>query len=162
MKGAFWTMLALAAAFTYLAYRRGTHLVGLKDGALMIMEVLPLLILGFIFAGMLRAILPTETIVKWLGAEAGMRGVIIGCLAGAISPGGPFINFPVVAALYKGGAGIGAVVGFVTAWALWPGTRMIWEIAILGPKLSAIRLASTFFFPPLAGYIAHTFFSRVA
>ncbi len=162
LRGAFWTMSALAVAVTYLAYRRGTHWTGLRDGGLMLKEVLPLLVVGFIFAGMIRAILPMETISKWLGEEAGWRGIILGCVAGAVSPGGPFINFPILASLYKGGAGIGAVVGFVTAWALWPGTRMIWEVGILGPKLAAIRLASTFFFPPLAGFIAHTFFSKVA
>lgn len=164
MKGAFWAMILLVAGLAVVAYRREPHLPlqGLKDGGLMIYETLPLLIVGFIFAGMIRAVLPMEVISKWLGTEAGFKGIMIGCVAGAISPGGPFINFPIVAALYKGGAGVGAVVGFVTAWALWPGTRMIWEIAILGPKLSVIRLVSTVFFPPLAGMIAHFFFSKVA
>ena len=50
----------------------------------------------------------------------GMKGILIASAAGAISPGGPFINFPLVAALYQAGAGVGA---------------------------------------PLAGYLAHTFFS---
>jgi hypothetical protein len=33
------------------------------------------------------------------------------------------------------------------------------EVAILGWKFALIRLASTFFFPPIAGLIAQTFFA---
>jgi len=33
------------------------------------------------------------------------------------------------------------------------------EVGIVGWRFAAVRLASTFFFPPIAGLIAQTFFA---
>lgn len=135
---------------------------GFRIASKMLVDVLPMLLIAFVLAGMVRALIPAEIIVRYLGKEAGFKGIILACAAGAVSPGGPFINFPLVAMLYQAGASIGAVVGFVTAWALWPGVRMIWEISILGPKVALIRLAATIAFPPIAGLIAQAAFHKVA
>ena len=62
--------------------------------------------------------------------------------------------FPVVAALYEAGAGLGAVVGFVSAWALWSVSRLPVEMALIDPKPALLRYAITFVVPPVAGLAA--------
>jgi uncharacterized membrane protein YraQ (UPF0718 family) len=57
------------------------------------------------------------------------------------------------------GASIGTLVAFLTGWSLWAVARMPLEVGILGWKFTLIRLASTFFFPPIAGWIAQFLFS---
>jgi len=64
--------------------------------------------------------------------------------------------------LLRSGAGIGTMVAFLTGWSLWAVSRLPMEVGILGWKLTLIRLASTFFFPPIAGWIAQTLFGNTA
>jgi len=110
-------------------------------------------------AGMIQTLLPRELISKWIGEESGIRGILIGTLAGGITPGGPYVSLPVAAGFLRAGAGVGTMVAFVTAWSLWAVTRLPMEIGILGWKFTAVRLVCTFFFPPIAGLIAQLFFS---
>jgi hypothetical protein len=53
------------------------------------------------------------------------------------------------------------MVAFLTGWSLWAFGRLPMEVGILGWKLTLIRFASTFFFPPIAGWVAQTFFTGV-
>ena len=65
---------------------------------------------------------------------------------------------PLAAGLMRSGAGIGTMVAFLTGWSLWAFSRLPMEVGILGWKLTLVRLASTFFLPPIAGLIAHGLF----
>ena len=68
--------------------------------------------------------------------------------------GPPYATFPLVAGLHGAGASLGAVVGFVSAWALWSVTRLPVEMALIDPKAALIRYAVTFVVPPIAGLLA--------
>jgi uncharacterized membrane protein YraQ (UPF0718 family) len=153
----------LALVLVLLGYFKGEgqHISGMKSALTMTIEVLPLLIFAFIVAGMVQVLLPRELLAKWIGAESGMRGILIGTVAGGLSPGGPFVSLPIAAGLLRAGAGIGTMVAYLTAWSLWALARLPMEIGIMGWKFTLIRLASTFFFPPIAGFIAQSFFSSV-
>ena len=155
-------MGVLAFALLTIGYVRGQgqHLVGLKSAFDMIIEILPLLVFAFIMAGMVQVLLPRELISKWVGAESGMRGILIGTISGGFSPGGPYISLPIVAGLLRAGAGIGTMVAFLTGWSLWAVSRLPMEIGILGWKFAGIRIACTFFFPPIAGLVAQSLFGR--
>lgn len=138
---------------------QGQHISGLKSALDMTVEILPLLILALIVAGMIRVLLPNELISKWVGVESGMRGIIIGTVAGGLTPGGPFVSLPIVAGLLRTGASVGTMVAFLTGWSLWAVTRLPMEVGILGWKFTIVRFASTFLFPPIAGLIAQTLFA---
>ncbi len=157
-------MVAIAITLLVVAYLQGNnlHVLGLKKCGEMLVRVFPLLIAAFVIAGMVQVLVPREFIVKWLGPEAGLKGIALGALAGGLTPGGPVINFPIVASIYKSGAGIGTVVAYVTAWSLVSVVRFPLEVSLISPKFAFIRLACTFFFPPIAGLIAHAVFSKVA
>lgn len=153
----------LAAALLFAGYRKGggLHVEGLKGAAIMTAEILPLLLFAFIVAVMVQILLPKELLARWVGAESGMRGIIIGTIAGGFTPGGPFVSLPVAAGLFRAGASIGTMVAFLTGWSLWAINRLPMEVGVLGWKLTMIRFASTFFFPPIAGLIAQAVFKNV-
>jgi len=136
------------------------HIIGLQSAFKMTYQVLPLLIFAFIIAGMIQVLLPQDLLNKWVGAESGIRGILIGTIAGGLTPGGPYVSLPVIAGLLKSGAGVGTMVAFLSSWSLWAVARLPMEIGILGWKFTLIRLFSTFFFPPIAGLIAQTFFTN--
>lgn len=146
----------LASILILTGYFKGQsqHLEGMKLSLNMILQILPLLIFAFIVAGMIQVLLPHELLDKWLGAASGIRGILVGTVAGGLTPGGPYVSLPLVAGLLKAGAGVGTMVAFLTGWSLWAVSRLPMEVGILGWRFTVIRLVSTFFFPPIAGLIA--------
>ena len=152
-------VLAIAALFYGYSKGEGQHVSGLKLSLKMILEILPLLFFAFILAGMVQVLLPQAQISRWIGDESGLRGILIGTIAGGITPGGPYVSLPLAAGLLKTGAGLGTMVAYVTAWSLWAVARMPMEVGIMGWKFTFVRFVCTFIFPPIAGLIAQVFFS---
>ncbi len=155
-------MGALALILLCIGYSKGgdQHLIGLKSAFWMVFEIMPLLLCAFIVAGMIQVLLPQALVAKWVGQESGFRGIMIGCLAGGLAPGGPYVSLPIIAGLIKSGAGIGTVVSFLTGWSIWAVARLPMEVGILGWKFTLIRVVSTLIFPPIAGLIAQALFSN--
>ncbi|UCF84594.1 MAG: permease [Desulfobacteraceae bacterium] len=149
-------MGALAIILLFIGYLKGEgqHIMGMKSAINMTVEILPLLVFAFIIAGMVQVLLPQETIAKWVGAESGIRGIVIGSVAGGLCPGGPFVSLPIAAGLLRSGAGLGTMVAFLTGWSIWAVSRLPMEVGVLGWRFTLIRLVSTAFFPILAGIIA--------
>ena len=156
-------MAVLAIIFVFLGYQKGggEHILGLKAAGTMLIQLAPLLLFAFIVAGMIPLLISQQTIARWIGAESGFRGILIGTIAGGMMPGGPFVSLPLAAGLLKTGAGVGTMVAFVTGWSLLAIARLPLEIGILGWKFTLIRLACTFFLAPIAGLIANKLFSSV-
>jgi uncharacterized membrane protein YraQ (UPF0718 family) len=144
---------------TFGYYRgEGQHLTGMKSALSMTVEILPLLIFAFIIAGMVQALLSQGLVVKWVGQESGIRGILIGSIAGGLCPGGPFVSLPIAAGLLRGGAGVGTMVAFITGWSILAVSRLPMEVGVLGWRFTLIRLVSSALFPPLAGLIAEMLF----
>jgi uncharacterized membrane protein YraQ (UPF0718 family) len=139
-----------------IAFRQGRDLplAGLQAAGRTLWRNLPLLLLSFVIAGLAQMVIPRDLISRWLGAQAGFKGVLIGCVVGGLVPGAPYATFPLVAALYQAGASLGAVVGFVSAWALWSVTRLPVEMALIASRPALVRYAITFIVPPIAGLVA--------
>ena len=110
-------MLVLAVAVIVLAYLKdpGLPAEGFKDGLKLFVKVVPVLLLAFIAAGIISKVLPREFISRWLGEESGMRGLAIATLAGILTPGGPLIQFPIVAALLKSGVAVAPLMTYICA-----------------------------------------------
>lgn len=136
----------------------GEHISGIRSALGMTFEVLPLLVFAFITAGMVQVLIPNELIARWVGPESGLRGILVGSVAGGLCPGGPFVSLPIAAGLLHSGASIGTMVAFMTGWSIWAVSRLPMEVGILGWQFTLIRLASTAFFPILAGLIAQVVF----
>ena len=150
----------VALVLIIIAYRRGNneHIIGLKSAGNILIQIAPLLVFAFITAGLAQAIIPSETVSQWVGTESGVKGVLIGAVAGGLMPGGPFISMPIAAGLLQAGANIGTMVALITGWSLWAFTRLPIEIGIMGWRFTAVRLAVTFTFPIITGLLANLIF----
>ena len=155
-------MGVIAIGLLFLGFQRGggEHILGLKSAGNMLIQIAPLLIFAFIIAGMIQILIPIEMVTKWVGAESGFRGILIGTVVGGLTPGGPYVSLPIAAGLLRAGAGIGTMVAFMTGWSLWAVSRLPLEVGLMGWKFTLIRLACTLLLPILAGLIANLFFSR--
>ena len=157
-------MGVIALVLLFVGYQKGggEHILGLKSAGNILLQIAPLLIFAFIMAGMIQVLIPQEMISRWVGAESGLRGLLIGTVVGGFTPGGPYVSLPIAAGLLRAGASIGTMVAFMTAWSLLAISRLPLEVGLLGWEFTLVRLACTFFFPPIAGLIANTLFSRIS
>lgn len=151
---AFATLALITGAICY-ARGEGVFLRGLDDAVAMMWQVLPKVAGALLMAGFVQVLLPNELVLKWIGKNAGLKGMMIACLAGALTPGGPMISFPLVAALYRMGADISFLVAYLTAWEVLGVQRiLVWDMPLMGVKFMMLRVAVSFFLPLLAGVIA--------
>ena len=131
-------------------------------GTKLFVGVLPNLLLGFALAGFLQVLLPSEVIVGLMGEQSGFKGLMIGTLAGTLTPGGPFTHFPILASFLAKGAAVGPVCAYVAAWALLGLNRfLIWELPILGSQIALARLCASVWFPPVIGWLGASFYRLV-
>ena len=147
-------MGVLAVVMFLIGFYKGEHLNGLNQAMRMTVQILPLLVFALIVAGMAQVLLPHEAISRWIGEESGVRGILIGTVAGAFTPGGPYVSLPIVAGLLRSGASMGTMVAYITGWSLWAISRVPMEIGILGWRFAFIRLISVLILPPIAGFLA--------
>jgi uncharacterized membrane protein YraQ (UPF0718 family) len=135
---------------------------GLSATGSLMLEITPRMIAAFTLAGLFQALVPREVIVGWMGHGSGFKGILIGMSLGGITPGGPMTHFPVIASLFKMGVGIGPLVAYLSAWSLFGLQRVImWEIPFLGPKVVAIRIAVSFLFPLVAGWLCELVWDKL-
>ena len=156
--GALIGMTALTLALAALAWwRGGAALVGegVVTGGGMLLRFGLLIAVSFVAAGLAQALVPQDWIQRAVGDAAGVRGIAIAAVAGALTPSGPFVAMPLAAALARTGAGTGALVAYVTGWSLLAMHRFLaWEIPILGLRFALLRWGLCLVLPILAGLAA--------
>jgi uncharacterized membrane protein YraQ (UPF0718 family) len=148
---------ALVILMTVFALAQGgpSHaLEGYRQGAELALSVLPQVALGFALAGLISVVIPPELIARWIGEGSGIQGLLIGTVAGVLTPGGPFLQFPLVASLARGGAGVGPLAAYLTAWSLIGLNRaIVWELPLLGGSFMVARYSISLAFPILIGLL---------
>src|SRR3972149_7608395 len=94
-------MYVIAAFFTLVAYYRSPDLplAGLTVSWELLKIIAPRLVAALILTGMLQVIIPQEMVSRYIGREAGFRGILIASAAGVITPGGPMVAGPLGVAL---------------------------------------------------------------
>jgi len=137
-------------------------LAGLVQGGRMFWNVAPNLLLGFALAGIVQVLVPTEYVAKILGEDSGLKGILVATVAGALAPGGPYVNVPIVASLYESGAGVGPIAAFLTAWGIIPINRsLVYEIPLLGTQFALARYAASIIFPFVIGIVTPFIFRLI-
>ena len=148
-------MLALVLAL--LALRRSTAKgrIAIAAAGQRFLEIMPRIALALMAAGFIAVLIPSEPVARYIGRDSGFAGILLASLVGGFVPGGPILSFPLVVVLYKAGAGLPQVIAFLTAWSVFAFHRvLIYEVALMGWRFSAVRLISSLMLPPLAGLLA--------
>lgn len=135
---------------------------GLRQTGALINSIWLRLLLGFALGGLVRVIIPSELIAKWLGNASGFKGILIGSAISVIAPDAPYIMMPVVAALYRAGAGVGPVVALITGRGLVSVQMLVmWQIPFLGVEIPLARYLVCLFIPPLAGLLGAAIYKMI-
>ena len=117
-----------------------------------------LLFSGIFLGSLIGAFLPRGLVAGLLGKESGFYGILLGTLFGAVMPGGPYVLFPILAALYSSGAAVPPMVAMILAWSCIALTRIPMELGYLsiveGQKIIWLRVLVGIPLPLIAGLLA--------
>ena len=116
---------AVLLALLALARRDATFRAGVQRATEQALIILPRLVFALVAAGFIVVLIPTEVIVRYLGAESGMTGILIGAFTGLIVASGPAMSFAIAAAFATEGASAPALVAFLTGWSVFAGHRVL-------------------------------------
>jgi uncharacterized membrane protein YraQ (UPF0718 family) len=156
-------LLVLAVLFSVIAYAKdpGLPWIGARNGLSLLWFILPRLIPALILTGMLQVLIPQELVSRYFGREAGFRGIVIASVAGVLTPGGPMVSVPLMVALANSGAGLAALVAYMTSWSLFGVQRIIaWEAPLMGWHFVVVRMIPSLAFPLLAGWLVKVFYQE--
>jgi uncharacterized membrane protein YraQ (UPF0718 family) len=152
-----WAVLILALAFLSilgLAFFQGRLETGFKASARSLITLGPMFLLALLVMGFTEVLLPQGWVERWLTDAAGARGLVIGWLAGFLTPGGSVIGMPLATGLLIAGASPAVVVTYLTSLATLNLLRLPMEVGIYGLRVMAIRLLGCLLVPFVAGGIA--------
>ena len=164
MNKLFFVLLGLVVVLAALAYLKSpaTAARGATDAVRLLVNIFPMIAVGFLLAGFITVLLPPDLVAEWAGEGSGLKGLLVGTVAGMFAPGGPYIQFPVVAGIWKAGAGLGPVTAYVSAWSLLAVHRAVmYEGPILSWRFTAARLLVCVTLPPLIGFLAEQVYRRL-
>ncbi len=97
----------------------------------------------FVLMGLIEVWIPGDKIQKWLGANSGVKGIVISFLLGTLPTGPLYVAFPLAASLLKKGASITNTVIFLGSWAALKIPQLLVEIKFLGEVFTIVRFILT-------------------
>ncbi|MEA1911788.1 MAG: permease [Spirochaetota bacterium] len=107
------------------------------------MEFILILPAVMILMGLFTVWVSKETVIKYLGHAAGVKGLIIALIMGMTPTGPLYVAFPMASMLLKKGARIANIIIFLSAWACIKLPQELVELRFMGLKFMIIRLTFT-------------------
>lgn len=97
----------------------------------------------FLLLGLMDVWVPKETIMKYMGKGAGIKGGIFAFVLGSFSSGPLYASFPIAAVFLKKGVSLTNIFIFIGAWSTTKIPMMLFEITQLGGIFALSRFGFT-------------------
>jgi len=94
----------------------------------------------FILIGLFDVWVPREVLIKYMGDEAGVKGILIAFFLGSFTAGPLYAAFPVALILMKKGSRFSNVLVFIGAWSTTKIPLILFEATSLGFQFTITRL----------------------
>ncbi len=109
------------------------------DNLLEMLSIIPPI---FLLLGLMDVWVPKETIMKYMGKDAGIKGGIFAFILGSFSSGPLYAAFPVAMVFLKKGVSLTNVFIFLGAWSTTKIPMMLFEITQMGSKFAFTRFGA--------------------
>ncbi len=93
----------------------------------------------FLIIGLMDVWVPREKVIKYMGEESGILGVLLGILLGAAAAGPLYAAFPIAGIMIKKGAKFTNILIFLGAWSTMKIPMFLFEMASLGYAFAVTR-----------------------
>lgn len=94
----------------------------------------------FVLLGLLDIWVPRETMMKYMGEDSGIKGIILSIILGSAAAGPLYGAFPVAAVFMKKGVKFSNILIFIGAWSTTKIPMLLFEMSALGTKFTITRL----------------------
>ncbi len=108
-----------------------------KDNLLEMLRVVPPI---FVLLGLLDVWVKKETMMRFMGENSGLLGILIAFALGAAAAGPLYAAFPVAGVLLKKGSRLSNVLIFIFVWGTMKIPLLLFEIQSLGLDFSMLRM----------------------
>jgi uncharacterized membrane protein YraQ (UPF0718 family) len=116
-------------------------------------EMILILPAVMVLIGIFAVFVPKDLVVRYLGRDAGIKGIFLAIIMGALPTGPLYVAFPIASALLKKGARISNVVVFLSAWSCIKIPQELVELEFLGLRFMLVRLSLTVIFAIFMGLV---------
>lgn len=93
----------------------------------------------FILLGLLDTWVPKDTMVKFMGEDSGITGVLLSFFLGSAAAGPLYGAFPVAAVFMRKGVKFTNILIFIGAWSTTKLPMILFEVASMGSKFALTR-----------------------
>jgi len=104
-----------------------------------IIEMLSVIPPIFILLGLMDVWVKKETMMKYMGSNSGIKGILIAFLLGSAAAGPLYAAFPVAGILLKKGSKLSNVLIFIGAWSTTKIPLLLFEASSLGWGFMGMR-----------------------
>lgn len=94
----------------------------------------------FLLLGLLDVWVPREIMIKYMGDNSGIKGVILAFILGSAAAGPLYAAFPIASVFMKKGVKFSNVLIFIGAWSTTKIPMFLFEMSSLGAKFAFTRL----------------------
>ncbi|MDU5262202.1 MAG: permease [Clostridium celatum] len=105
-----------------------------------ILQMLSVLPPVMILLGLIDVWIPRERLMKYMGNNSGIIGILLAMLIGSVAAGPMYAAFPFTAVLIKKGAKFSNIIIFMNAWCLTKISTLLFELSALDYKFTLVRL----------------------
>ena len=152
-------LLSLTFIFLIISFftDKNKTFTGIKKGIKMFLGLLPTILNVLILVSIFLYLVPKETLIKLLGKDSGITGVMIAAVLGSVSLIPGFVAYPLAAILLKSGATYSVVAVFITTLMMVGVLTLPLEAKYFGMKVSLIRNTLSFIGALIIGLIIGIF-----
>lgn len=139
------------------------HSLGMKilnSAFLSFLQMLSVLPPIMVLLGLLDSWISKETMMKYMGENSGLTGILIAILIGSFAAGPMYASFPFALVLLKKGVKFSNVIIFMNAWCVTKISTLLFEISSLGIKFTIIRFLINFPLIIIIGFLVEYFVSE--
>jgi uncharacterized membrane protein YraQ (UPF0718 family) len=124
---------------------------------LQMLQVLPPIM---IMLGLMDVWISREKMMKYMGKNSGILGIVLAIIIGTIGAGPMYAAFPFTAVLIKKGVRFSNIIIFMNAWCVIKISTVLFEISSLGYEFTFLRFAINLPGIIIMGYIVERLMGR--
>ena len=123
-------------------------------------EMITILPPVFILMGLLDVWVPKDTMVRFMGDDSGLIGILLSFFLGSAAAGPLYGAFPIAAVFTRKGVKFSNVLIFIGAWSTTKIPMILFEVASMGTKFAMTRFIVNIFGILFIAYIVNKSLSK--
>lgn len=147
----FFIVLFITLVIAIVDFNSGKSITKIAlDSFSQMISVLPPIML---LLGLLEVWVPRETMLKYMGDNSGIMGIVLAIVFGSVAAGPLYAAFPITAVFIKKGVKFSNVMIFIGAWCTTKIPTLLFEVSALGYRYTFTRMFVNLPFIILLGYL---------